>query len=231
MRNFAISASASATRRVGRDGHRVDDHARLRALDLVDLGGLRRDRQVLVDEAEPALLGEGDGQGRLGHGVHRGGHDRDLERDRCASGAWRRRPARAATLDAAARAARRRMSAPRKGTLEHPSSSSRPDAHGSAGLTPRDTSCTSSRCRKGRGRCGRPSCPRGGPSARRPSRPWPRGALGLGEGGGWSAGSLRIRLRAGRAGEGQLGRAGAGARRALAWRPASSASPRTGTGW
>ena len=78
IRNFAISASASATGASGRHGDRVHDHARLRALDLVDLGRLGLDRHVLVDEAEPALLGQGDREVGLGHGVHRRRDDRDL---------------------------------------------------------------------------------------------------------------------------------------------------------
>ena len=61
--------------------HRVDDHAGLGALHLVDLFGLLLDGHVLVDDAEPALLGHGDGQARLGHGVHGGGDDGDVQAD------------------------------------------------------------------------------------------------------------------------------------------------------
>src|SRR4029450_6400311 len=68
MRYFAMTSSASETRAVGATGAarggrhrpRVGDPARLGALALVRLGGLRLDRHVLVDEAEPALLGHGD---------------------------------------------------------------------------------------------------------------------------------------------------------------------------
>ena len=62
-------------------GHGIDDHPRLGALDLVDFLGLRVDRHVLVDDAEAALLGHGDGQARLGDGVHGRGDDGDVEAD------------------------------------------------------------------------------------------------------------------------------------------------------
>ncbi len=66
--------------RTERDG--LDDHPRLGALDLVDLGDLVGDRKIAVQDADPALAGQGDREARLGDGVHRRGHDRDLERDR-----------------------------------------------------------------------------------------------------------------------------------------------------
>ena len=55
-----------------RERDRVDDHAALGALDAIDLGGLFLDREVLVDDADAALLRHGDGQPRFGDGVHRG---------------------------------------------------------------------------------------------------------------------------------------------------------------
>ena len=63
-------------------GERLDDHSRLGALDLVDLGDLVGDREVAVDDPDPALAGERDRHAGLGHRVHRRGDDRDLERDR-----------------------------------------------------------------------------------------------------------------------------------------------------
>ena len=69
-------------RRVRRHGHGVHDHARLGPLHLVHLGRLGLDGHVLVDEAEPALLGEGDREVGLGDGVHGRGDDRDPQRDR-----------------------------------------------------------------------------------------------------------------------------------------------------
>ena len=66
---------------VGRDGDGIDDHAALGFLDLVHFLGLHVDGQRLVDEPEPALLGQGDGQLCLGHRVHGRAHERDIEDD------------------------------------------------------------------------------------------------------------------------------------------------------
>ena len=63
-----------------RDG--LDDHPRLRALDLVDLADLLGDREVAVDDADAAGAGQGDREARLGHRVHRRRDERDRERDR-----------------------------------------------------------------------------------------------------------------------------------------------------
>ena len=68
-----------AVRRRERD--RVDDHAALRALDAVHFGRLVLDREVLVDDAEAALLGHGDGHRRLGDRIHGGAQKRHVERD------------------------------------------------------------------------------------------------------------------------------------------------------
>ncbi len=57
---------------LGRDGDGVDDHAGFRALDAVDLEGLLLHGEVAMDDAQAALLGHGDGQARLGDGIHRG---------------------------------------------------------------------------------------------------------------------------------------------------------------
>ena len=67
---------------VGRKRDGLDDHARLRALHLVDLGRLVVDREVAVDDADAALARERDREARLGDGVHRRGDDRDAELDR-----------------------------------------------------------------------------------------------------------------------------------------------------
>ena len=85
-----MTSSASAMRLLGPAGDRVHDHAGLGALDLVDLGGLRLDREVLVDDAEAALLRHGDREARLGDRVHRGRDDRDVQPDLGASGCVRR---------------------------------------------------------------------------------------------------------------------------------------------
>src|SRR5207342_1723096 len=66
----------------GRERHRLDDHPRLRALHLVDLGNLVLDREVAMDDAETALARERDREARLGHGVHRGRDERDVQCDR-----------------------------------------------------------------------------------------------------------------------------------------------------
>ena len=66
---------------VGAHGDGIDDHPRLAALHPVHLLGLHVDRHVLVDDADPPLLGEGDGQARLGHRVHGRGEDRDVHLD------------------------------------------------------------------------------------------------------------------------------------------------------
>ena len=63
------------------DRDRVDDHPALGALDLVDLERLHARREVLVDDADAALLREGDRQARLGHRVHRRRDDGDADAD------------------------------------------------------------------------------------------------------------------------------------------------------
>ena len=71
-----------AHRRVGRQRDRLDDHPRLRPLHLVDLGDLRLDREVAVDDADSTLARERDREARFGDRVHRGRDDRDREVDR-----------------------------------------------------------------------------------------------------------------------------------------------------
>ena len=68
--------------RVRPQRHRLDDHPRLGPLDLVDLGDLVLDREVAMDDAEPALARQRNREPRLGDRVHRSRDDRDLERDR-----------------------------------------------------------------------------------------------------------------------------------------------------
>ena len=63
------------------DGHRVHDHAALRALHLVDLAGLVGDGQIAVHNADAALLRHGDGHARLGHRVHGRGEQRGVQRN------------------------------------------------------------------------------------------------------------------------------------------------------
>ena len=52
-----------------------------RPLDLVDLLGLPLDRHVLVDDAQAALLGQGDGHLALGDRVHRRAEQGDVQPD------------------------------------------------------------------------------------------------------------------------------------------------------
>ena len=73
---------------VGRDGDRVDDHAALRALHLVDFAGLLLDGEVAVDDADAALLRHGDGQARLGHRVHGCTEQRRVQQNSLVSWVW-----------------------------------------------------------------------------------------------------------------------------------------------
>ena len=66
---------------VGFDGDRILDHAGLVALDLAHFGSLLLDGHVLVDDADAAFLGHGDGQARLGDGVHGCGQQRNVQLD------------------------------------------------------------------------------------------------------------------------------------------------------
>ena len=77
----------------GGERDRIDDHAALRPLDPIDLRRLLLDRQVLVDDAEAALLRHRDRQPRLGDGVHRRADAAARSAGCCASAASRRPPA------------------------------------------------------------------------------------------------------------------------------------------
>jgi hypothetical protein len=70
-----------ADRGVRTDRDRVADHARLKLLDQAHFGGLAFDRHVLVNDADAAALGHRDREARLGHRIHRGGHDRQVQAD------------------------------------------------------------------------------------------------------------------------------------------------------
>ena len=62
---------------LGVDGDGVGDHARLGALDEVDLIRLVLDREVAVQDADSALAGHRNGHAGLGDGVHGAGEERD----------------------------------------------------------------------------------------------------------------------------------------------------------
>jgi hypothetical protein len=73
----------------GGDDHRVAQHAGFIALDACHLGGLLFGGEVFVNDPDAAFLGDGNGQARLGHRVHGGGHERQVQAD--VSGELRRK--------------------------------------------------------------------------------------------------------------------------------------------
>ena len=64
-----------------RDHNRVTQHTGFVAFDLGDLGCLLLRRQILVNDADAALLCNGNGQSRFGHGVHGGRDQRQVQCD------------------------------------------------------------------------------------------------------------------------------------------------------
>ena len=64
---------------VGGNGHGIAQHARLEAFDLGDLGRVLFRREILVDDADPAFLGDGDRQPGLGYRVHGGRNQRHVQ--------------------------------------------------------------------------------------------------------------------------------------------------------
>ena len=81
MRYLAISSSASARVWPGSQPEGVGDDAVLAALDHVHLLGLLADGHILVDDADAALTGDGDGHAVLGDGIHGGADKRDIQPD------------------------------------------------------------------------------------------------------------------------------------------------------
>ena len=73
------------------DGDRVHHHAGFELLHLRHLGGLRFGVEVAVDHADAAGLRHGDGEPRLGHRIHGGGQDRDMQADRAGHAGARHR--------------------------------------------------------------------------------------------------------------------------------------------
>ena len=61
------------------DADRIADDAALELLDAVDLPRLILDRHVLVNDADTALLSDGDRQAGLGNGIHGGGDHRQID--------------------------------------------------------------------------------------------------------------------------------------------------------
>src|SRR5476649_1588433 len=66
---------------LGRDGDRVAQHAGFETLDAQHFAGLVLRAQILVDDADTALLCHGDRQTGFGHRIHRGRQQRDIQRD------------------------------------------------------------------------------------------------------------------------------------------------------
>ena len=62
-----------------RERDRVHDHAALRSLDAIDFRRLFLDAEILVDDADAALLRDRNRQPVLGHRVHRRAQERDVQ--------------------------------------------------------------------------------------------------------------------------------------------------------
>src|SRR6266581_2410664 len=70
-----------ADRDLGCHRHRIAEHPGFVALDLGDLRGLLLGGEILVDDADAALLRDGDRERRLGDRIHRRRDERDVELD------------------------------------------------------------------------------------------------------------------------------------------------------
>src|SRR5690606_36028128 len=66
---------------VGVDGDRILDDAGLEFFHRAHFHGLLLDSHALVDDADTAFLGEGDGEAGLGDGIHGGGYQGDIQFD------------------------------------------------------------------------------------------------------------------------------------------------------
>src|SRR5437016_9351186 len=66
---------------IGREGDGVHDHSALGAFYLVYLIGLPLNREIAVNHAHAALLGNSNGQPRFGHGIHGRADERNVEAD------------------------------------------------------------------------------------------------------------------------------------------------------
>src|SRR6185369_13842046 len=70
-----------AHRAIGSNRHRVDNHARLGSLHLINFFSLSFDTQVFVNDADAALLGQRDRECGFSNSVHRRGTERNLQPD------------------------------------------------------------------------------------------------------------------------------------------------------
>ena len=66
---------------VGRHGHGIDNHAALRPLHFVDFVRLLLDRQIAVNNPDPALLRHGNRHVRLGHRIHSRADNGNVQRN------------------------------------------------------------------------------------------------------------------------------------------------------
>ncbi len=66
---------------LGTDGDRIDDHAGFIFLDGLDFGGLFFDRQIAMDQSDPAHLRDRDRDSRFGDRVHRTRDERNVQAD------------------------------------------------------------------------------------------------------------------------------------------------------
>ena len=85
---FAHEGMGSADHVTGTESHRIKDDAIFATFDQFYLAGLLLDGEILVNDADAALLGQGDGQGGLGDGIHgrtdQGDVDGNVARQLCA---------------------------------------------------------------------------------------------------------------------------------------------------
>ncbi len=65
-----------------RERDRIGDDAVLASLHLFNFAGLIFDGEILVDDPDSPFLGQRNGQGRVGHGIHWRRNQRDVQVDR-----------------------------------------------------------------------------------------------------------------------------------------------------
>nr|GFC47537.1 hypothetical protein [Tanacetum cinerariifolium] len=81
MSTPASTRAATRWRSGGRQGEGVHDDRRLGALDAAHLVGLGLHAHVLMNDAEATFLGQRHGHAGLGHGVHRGRDEGQMQPD------------------------------------------------------------------------------------------------------------------------------------------------------
>ena len=177
MRYFCIRSSASKMRLRRRERDRVDDHAALGPLHAIDFRRLFLDRQVLVDDAEAAVLRHRDRQADSVTvsiaALTSGTFSRMLRVSRVTTSTCV-----GSTVECCGTSrTSSKVSAVAMSAVRPKASASGFQFHGSLAVQIREgptsvglvfvtrrrrgTSCISCRCRTGTGRCGRPSARRG----------------------------------------------------------------------